>query len=388
MRYSVAIGLFPDNRGSTFISPDIWVGRLLAKLETDPECHAVDIWYKEFGDTPITMLRNRFMRDCENRGADFALMIDSDNKPDLYLGIDPEAKPFWDSSLAFLRAHNGPCVIAAPYCGSPPDEGVHAFRWVTHESNNPNPDFALKTITRDEAVYQRGIKLCAAAATGVMLIDMRGVKKLDHPRFYYEWKDETECDKASTEDVVFTRNLSYAGVPTYINWDAWAGHIKPKMVGRPVPIHIPSVTRQLRRQARAMVERKEDKFAPTQEPPIRVNKNSRPELPPTWPAELTTPAGMTFLQAGDESALEAWKEGRRQDAEAEPKTAADLVREQHDREVVDATWPSMQPVKGAGPGTETQASDNQPEIAETQEQRERRLFEECYPELKGAPIQQ
>jgi hypothetical protein len=385
VKYSVAVCLFPDNRGTTFLSPDIWAGRLMAKLETDPDCHSVDLWYKELGDTPITMLRNRALKDCERRGIDYVMFIDSDNKPDLYVGIDPEAKPFWESSFAFMRAHAGPCVVAAPYCGSPPDEGVHAFRWVSHESQNPNPDFALKTITRHEAVYMRGIQKCAAAATGVMLIDMRGVKLLDHPRFDYEWKDKTMCQKASTEDVYFTRNLNYVGVPTYINWDSWAGHLKVKMVGKPVPIHQPSVTRQLRREAKAMVNGHSPahdaavrKLAETlqgvqatfeatckalhdlhtegavasQEPPVRVGINHRATLPPTADPALVTPAGMTMLHAGDEEAYGSWREGRRADLLAEsatdaegPKDAAALVAEQIQRETADQAFIENHPVK-------------------------------------------
>ncbi len=386
MKYSIAVGLFPDNRGTTFLSPDVWIGRLLAKLETDPTCHAVDLWYKEFGDTPITMLRNRFLCDCEARNVDFALMIDSDNKPDLYLGIDGAAKPFFDTSLAFMMAHDGPCVVAAPYCGSPPDEGVHAFRWVSHESNNPNPDFALKTVTRHEAMSFRGILPAAAAATGVMLIDMRGVRRLDHPRFDYEWKDRRMVEKASTEDVYFTRNLGYAGVPTYVNWDAWAGHIKVKMVGKPLPIHQPSVTRQLRREAQEMAgdggrpqidaalanigeavegsrktfeaacqalrDLRENGVVPSQEPPVRVGVNSRSKLPPTQDPALVTPAGMTVLRAGDSQALDAWREGRRGDLmagdEAEgPQTAEDAVRAQVQREVADALFCEVHPAKTA-----------------------------------------
>ena len=46
-------------------------------------------------------------------------------------------------------------------------------------------------------------------------------------------------DKASTEDVYNTREISMAGVakghgnPVFVNWDAWAGHVKLKIVGKP-----------------------------------------------------------------------------------------------------------------------------------------------------------
>jgi hypothetical protein len=41
---------------------------------------------------------------------------------------------------------------------------------------------------------------------------------------------------ASTEDVAFSRDLTYAGVPLFCAWQSWAGHIKPKMVGKPLEI--------------------------------------------------------------------------------------------------------------------------------------------------------
>jgi hypothetical protein len=39
--------------------------------------------------------------------------------------------------------------------------------------------------------------------------------------------------KATTEDVYFSRNLALAGVPQYVLWDCWAGHIKPIVVDKP-----------------------------------------------------------------------------------------------------------------------------------------------------------
>lgn len=338
-RYSVGIGLFPDNRGTTFISPDIWVGRLLAKLETDAECWNVHLWYREFGDTPITMLRNRFLVDMEERKMDFALMIDSDNKPDLYLGMDSDARPFWDTAIQFMRDMDyrtkeaekggykpfyGPCVVAAPYCGSPPDEGVHAFRWVNFESSSANPNFSLKTISRHEAAYLRGIRPCAAAATGVMLIDMRGVAKLDHPRFDYEWSDRRMISKASTEDVFFTRNLSYQGVPTFINWDAWAGHAKIKMVGKPIPIHTGSITNQLRKAVKEQEANGWLEKYPSQEPVVRVlemGADGRPKgydrLPPCIDPASVPLAGLPDAAAGDEGVARKWQEMQAADKEAQ-----------------------------------------------------------------------
>ena len=58
--------------------------------------------------------------------------------------------------------------------------------------------------------------------------------------------DEEETEKATTEDVYFTRNLSLAGVPNYVNWDSWAGHVKRKVVGKPTLLTADSVRESFR----------------------------------------------------------------------------------------------------------------------------------------------
>ncbi len=69
--------------------------------------------------------------------------------------------------------------------------------------------------------------------------DLRLFDLIPHPYFDYEWTDHTHSEKASTEDVFTTRNISLAGIqklgynPVFTNWDAWAGHSKPKMVRKP-----------------------------------------------------------------------------------------------------------------------------------------------------------
>ena len=52
---------------------------------------------------------------------------------------------------------------------------------------------------------------------------MRAIELLPKPWFSYEFKDEEKTEKASTEDIVFTRDLHLLGVPQYCFWNAWAG---------------------------------------------------------------------------------------------------------------------------------------------------------------------
>ena len=74
----------------------------------------------------------------------------------------------------------------------------------------------------------------------------------DKPWFYYEWKDRFCAEKASTEDVTMTRDLSLVGTqklgynPVYCNWDSWAGHWKPKCVGKPVVMAASDVSAKMR----------------------------------------------------------------------------------------------------------------------------------------------
>lgn len=109
-----------------------------------------------------------------------------------------------------------------------------------------------------------GVQEVAALPTGLILFDVRAFKKLPPPWFTYQYKgDGPECpgcgqakpglqtEKASTEDVVLTRDLSLLGIPQYCAWDSWAGHIKRKVVRKPRPITPDAAGRKLRDAIRA-----------------------------------------------------------------------------------------------------------------------------------------
>ena len=98
--------------------------------------------------------------------------------------------------------------------------------------------FKVTNVSRFDAAERKGIQRAAALPTGLMLIDMRGVKRLGDERFYYEWTDKTASAKASTEDVTFSRDLSLNGIKMYCNWDSWAGHWKSIRVAKPAVIHV------------------------------------------------------------------------------------------------------------------------------------------------------
>lgn len=268
--FNVAICTFSygGNGGISSEVPDIreWMVPLVAEATNDPRIASLHVF--NLSDTPITMTRNRAVLIARQKGADILVMVDSDMKPDLYVGIDPTARKFFQSSFDFLveRYHKGPACVGAPYCGPPPNECVYVFRWQNFQSLHPAPDFQLEMYDRHTAAKLAGIQECAALPTGLIMYDMRCFdltepkENGDHPWFYYEWKDIYASEKASTEDVTQTRDLSLVGInklgysPVFCNWDAWAGHWKPKCVGKPVFISPGDVSAKLKSCWEAGVE--------------------------------------------------------------------------------------------------------------------------------------
>lgn len=241
--------VYGGNGGIAMSHPSIgdWFARTMMTMKSDPRVG--EIHSEALGDTPITMVRNRFIQHARAKGCDVLVMVDSDQHPDLLLGQDKLAKPFWDSSFDFLYQNydKGPHVIGAPYCGPPPDEIPYIFRFANNESDCPGDGFKIVMYTREEAAIRSGIEPCAALPTGLIMMDMRAFDLIRPPYFRYEWTDEYEQDKASTEDVACTRDIGLCGQeklgysPIHVNWDAWAGHYKPKCVGKPKPITVSEI---------------------------------------------------------------------------------------------------------------------------------------------------
>jgi hypothetical protein len=246
LKLNVMFAFFPYS-GSGGVSsehPSIrtWFAQTMMKIKADPRIDQV--LSKDFSDTPITMTRNKAVRYARDHGADVLIMCDSDQHPDNLIGMDPFARPFWDTSFNFLYKHHphGPVVIGAPYCGPPPDEICYVFRWHTRQSDHPNVDMELEMYGREEAAGLSGIQQAAALPTGLIMFDTRVFDLVKPPYFYYEYTDQYESEKASTEDVTATRDIGIQGQnqlgysPIHVNWDAWAGHWKPKCVSKPTVI--------------------------------------------------------------------------------------------------------------------------------------------------------
>lgn len=271
--FSLMLAEFPGNGTS-----DACTNRYIKKLLWKSWRHDKRINRVRFFDessTPIDMLRNQAIAECQKHSIDYCLMVDSDMSPD----CEPDGKPFWETSWDFMYNRRvkemayrkglyaimdektspdykgqveaaeaaifksyPPATIGAPYCGPPPMENVYVFKWTDFESNTPNTNYRLEQYERDQVIPYTGIWEVAGLPTGLILYDVRLFNTLPQPWFAYEFTDTPRnTNKGSTEDVFQSRNASMLGFPQYCNWDAWAGHNKKKIVGKPQPIRISKV---------------------------------------------------------------------------------------------------------------------------------------------------
>jgi hypothetical protein len=270
-KLNVFIG-FPSYGGNGGIQsehPDIrrWYQRTIEKMKADPRIG--EIYEETIGDTPVSMVRNRFVTLARKAGAHLLLMIDSDQGM-LRHDKDPGHVDFWDAAFPEVYNHypKGPLCIGAPYCGPPPHENVYVFQFGNFSTGlGAETRISLDQYTRSQAALMTGIQECAALPTGCILIDMRCFNLIEpsklskdeiiektasgelSPReakwalregfFYYEWNDQYADRKASTEDVTCTRDIALAGQavlhynPVRCAWDSWVGHWKPWNVGKP-----------------------------------------------------------------------------------------------------------------------------------------------------------
>ena len=102
-------------------------------------------------------------------------------------------------------------------------------------------------VARQETLELSGLREVAALPTGIVLVDTLALRGLEQPFTYYEWDDDRQLHKASTEDVAFTRDMALRGIPQICAWSSWAGHWKAKCVGRPMPITSQTVSAKFRK---------------------------------------------------------------------------------------------------------------------------------------------
>jgi hypothetical protein len=260
---------YGGNGGIASEHPDIreWALETVLKMKADPRIG--EIHTKTLSETPVTMVRNDFVVLARKLGVHLLLMVDSDQSPNKHKG-EPWFKPFWDEAFNFVYANygKGPQVVGAPYCGPPNGmENVYVFHWESYHNRGNESMFKLEQYSRQQAEMMSGIQECAALPTGMILYDMRafeliepeavskrsvledvqagrrtvdeGMMAMREGWFSYEYEDQRAHRKASTEDVVNTRDIALAGMaklgynPIHCAWDSWVGHHKPWNVGKP-----------------------------------------------------------------------------------------------------------------------------------------------------------
>lgn len=316
---------YGGNGGIKSEVPDIreWFSRLIVDIKKDSRID--EVFCKTIADTPITMTRNQAVVIARQQKMDVVVMVDSDINPNMHEDLE-DWKPFFPSSFDFLYRHydQGPCVIAAPYCGNPDiHENMFVFLWRAHAERGLDTQYFLDQYTREEAALMRGIQPAAALPTGLSMYDIRAFELIEpyHKNvegilddllagtiskeeacmylggswFHYEWKDQTQSEKGSTEDVQNTRDISLAGLtklgynPVYCNWDSPVGHWKPWCVpGRPQQIDYHAVGYSLRR---ALTVRREQT--------VLLGNGKVPDLPGlTRPAH---PPASAFVKKGKDN---------------------------------------------------------------------------------------
>lgn len=201
---------------------------------------------------PTDKMRNAVVREARSHGHDFVLMLDDDQVPDYGLASMAERTdmvPFLPSAIDFALAHDGPCLVGAPYCGAPPLQQVMVMKNREYVPGLlDGMGLKIDKYTRDEAARERGIKPVSGLPTGCLLVDLRVLDVLPPPWFSYEFDDPPlNTSLASTEDIVFTRNLDWLGVKQYATWSSWAGHSKEFVTGVPTEAPVVDIPQSIHR---------------------------------------------------------------------------------------------------------------------------------------------
>ncbi len=93
-----------------------------------------------------------------------------------------------------------------------------------------------------EQQFADGLPLTLEGTREIVQRCLDSKERAEQSWFYYEWTDQYQQEKGSTEDVTATRDIAMHGRlelgynPLRVNWDAWAGHFKVKCVGKPVTL--------------------------------------------------------------------------------------------------------------------------------------------------------
>ncbi len=161
---------------------------------------------------PVSAARNKAVQLARQCGADVLFLLDNDMIPH---------EGFFSFAVDFLLNHDGPAVIASPYCAGQ-EMGFAVMSWEGEMSILPV-----------EAGKRHGVQRVSAAGFGFAAFRMDAFDKIEPPHFSFEWSDAEQTVLAAGEDIYFCAKGARAGVPVYVAWDFWSGHVKEVTVGRP-----------------------------------------------------------------------------------------------------------------------------------------------------------
>lgn len=194
---------------------------------------------------PITVLRNQSCKEAIRLGFDYLLMIDNDMVPDSEIGTDKRAKVFLPNAIEFAEA-NKPCIVGAPYCTGGDKQECNVFKYESTADQSATMPANVVRFSRKEASERTGFEAVPAIGTGMLLISVAALAKIEKPYFKYEYTNDDQTQLLMTEDIYFTRNASWSGVGVYTFWDGWAGHRKELTVKRPKEVDVSQFSKTVR----------------------------------------------------------------------------------------------------------------------------------------------
>ena len=185
---------------------------------------------------PTPVARHQVVEAARAHGCDVLVMVDADTAPHPL---------FLPAALEFLRACDGPAVLASPYVCGGANERVQVFRW-TLDRNTSEDLGRFENYGREEAALKTGIERVACAGTGCFACHTEVFDRIEPPWFDYEYDGQKRLKVVCTEDIFCFRDLDAAGVPICCSWDHWAVHYKTAPLVKPEVLDPASMHARLR----------------------------------------------------------------------------------------------------------------------------------------------
>lgn len=131
--------------------------------------------------------------------------------------VDHDAAPAPSTWAALVERVTGEvCVAAVPYCSS--------TGGICVGENSPQ----LRDVEGLEGWHE--VDNCG---THCVAVSWQVYEQVPPPWYEYEYNDWHTSLRGPGEDTLFHRKVRDAGVPLYVNWSLWAGHVCDRLVEKP-----------------------------------------------------------------------------------------------------------------------------------------------------------